>query len=204
MKERPILFSTPMIQAILAGRKTMTRRIVKGDLADCYFQSLVLHATGLFTFIKNGNYNPIQSDVINVRCHYGQPGDRLWVKETFAKTGAGILYKADKNMGFTAEKWTPSIFMPRAASRILLEIVSVNVERLQDISDENAVNEGIENITPTLDDATWKNYNTNKWEHVVRHFTDPKLSFQSLWQSIHGQKSLEANPWVWVIEFKVI
>jgi hypothetical protein len=166
MKERPILFSGPMVRAILEGRKTQTRRIVKP-------QPLCI-ASG--EWIMNGS-----------ACKYGKPGDRLWVRETWWAPRDDvrgeykreyIKYAATLD-GMGQPTWKPSIHMPRWASRINLEVVSVRVERLQNISEEDARAEGI-----------WQ----PNWP----------LSWRQLWESINGAGSWEANPWVWVVEFKRI
>ena len=216
MKERPILFSAPMVQAILTGNKTQTRRVVKNKVEgdNC-------------TVIEK-----LSPPRINVRdprflqfCPYGQVGDRLWVRETWAtkiKTVGNTPHEAftyratepnavacyDCNGNELPVKWKPSIFMPRAASRILLEITGVRVERLHDISEQDAIAEGIG--FDVIDQAIFfKNYMSKS------HFADddfcnlddtnaPKKSYFSLWESINGRESLDANPWVWVITFKVV
>lgn len=174
MKERPILFSGPMVRAILDGQKTQTRRIVKlpvkdpvtgGEVAGCELNG----------FLRNGEHG----------CPYGQPGDRLWVRETWTKNLSGVIwYRADGHPiagGF----WKPSIHMPRWASRITLEIVSVRVERLRDISNEDCWKEG-------MSDATNPEVKANrKW-------------FSELRESINGPFSWDVNPWVWVVEFKEV
>lgn len=176
-KEKPILFSTPMVKAILEGRKTMTRRIKKD-----------------------------QSDLSNVligKCPY-EKGMRLWVKETFFNDADFeeqpiYVYKADnENYPRGSSGWKPSIFMPRAASRITLEITNIRVERLQDISEEDSIKEGVETALVENYRMT-KNYLTNQFE-----LYNPKKSFKTLWQSINGQESWDVNPWVWAITFKQI
>jgi len=189
MKERPILFSSPMVRAIMESRKTMTRRIIKpqeicnalienGGVVGLYHPAKVDRQGELYPGPERFG---ISNEDYSIACPYGQPGDRLWVKETFVpdyfddhKPG----YKADWN-NVAAEyvpepKWKPSIFMPRSTSRILLEITSVRVERLQDISAEEARKEGVSDL----------------------------LEFTDLWGSINGIESWYINPWVWVIEFK--
>ena len=213
MKERPILFSAPMVRALLSGEKTQTRRVVK---------------------LKNGQYIPPSKSADGPgwaqmlrSCPYGQPGDRLWVRETFQYRGAsydghGIdesewfrcygaggaadnwdpdyphgwwptphmnvkkLDAADEQEGEGVTGWVtkriPGIHMPRWASRITLEVTSVRVERLQDISEADAAAEGVH--------------------------TDPDCpaydAYQALWEQINGKGSWDANPWVWVVEHKRI
>ena len=165
MKERPIIFSSPMVRAILDGRKTQTRRDIKEKLM-----------CGEDAHVNN--------------CQYGKPGDRLWVRETFCYHDdlARYLYKAD---GVTGVKWKPSIFMPRIASRIMLEITGIRVERLQDISEEDAIAEGVdgENEAAKIG-AEW--------------YEKPKRAYRRLWKSINGTGSWDLNPFVWVIEFMVL
>jgi hypothetical protein len=123
-------------------------------------------------------------------CKYGQPGDRLWVKETFWTGGTKeeTAYRADAEMPSSATKmgckWKPSIFMPRKASRITLEIVNVRVERLQNITEEDANAEGIPS------------------RMSVQTLTPAVADYAALWESINGYGSWTMNPWVWVIEFK--
>lgn len=172
-KEKPIIFSAPMVRAILEGRKSMTRRIVKP-------QPNVIHAIHPDASITT-NLIFSKGDQ-RIHCPYGVPGDRLWVKETFMGTKDCLSYRATdprQVIEFGFDKWTPSIFMPRRASRITLEIVSVRVERIQGISVDDIYCEGC----PIAD------------EQGAAHW------FLSLWQSIHGHGSWEQNPWVWVIEF---
>lgn len=184
MAERPILFSAPMVRAILNGTKTQTRRVVKPQ-----------------PVATRGSKKPWCSieDLLKT-CPYGQPGDRLWVRESGwerpertprmmregADTWEPYYYDADgwidedhadfKRWGFRRR---PSIHMPRWASRIDLEITAVRVERLQDISEPDAKAEGVD-----------------------PQFLLARTGFVSLWESINGTASWDENPWVWVIEFK--
>lgn len=177
MRERPILFSGPMVRAIIEGRKTVTRRVVKPrDLA--------------WMDEHQGLREPCNA----IRCPYGQTGDRLWVRETFAVYGnekmAAIHYRADRphHVGQKGMGYKPSFHMPRWASRILLEITAVRVERLQDISQEQAMAEGVLSCESALD-PDGNGYS-------------PYELFSALWVSINGHDSWHANPWVWVVEFK--
>lgn len=205
MTERPIIFSAPMVRAIIDGRKTMTRRVVQGDILS--------HSDGAKrrVFGKDAagiaEINALLSDQRRHPCHrvacpYGQPGDRLWVREAWrvaecydGKSGSelhGILsarnvqyaVAADQFLGVVQGRYRHARFMPRWASRITLEITCVRVERLQDISDADALAEG---IYPTR---------TGLYPGAT------VAEFCNLWQSIHGPGSWEANPWVWVIEFR--
>lgn len=188
--EKPILFSGPMVKAIIEGRKTQTRRVVKGvdPIEDLKFSSPdgTRHRR-----VCSGAYGPW------VTSPYGKPGDRLWVKETFqpvqlASEVTQWRYRATDEKGLA--NWKPSIFCTRKASRITLEIVAVRVERLQDISQEDAIAEGLHRDELGL--WTWGNYPSGA--------TNPVYAYELLWRMINGDESWESNPWVWVIEFKKI
>lgn len=216
MRERPILFSGAMVRAIREGRKTVTRRVAKPvkhpDLGNIY-------AAGALVLENEPQH------VIARACPYGQPGDRLWVRETWAGVnmcGAPALaYRADEDVrdlmqgsqfldddgAFNYQderwkkylfcdwyadlhlvRWRPSIHMPRWACRILLEITAVRVERLQDITEQQALAEGVASCAQDLD-PDGNGYS-------------PGELFSILWSSINGTDSWNANPWVWVVEFK--
>lgn len=223
--ERPILFSAPMVRALLAGTKTQTRRLVKLRGAE------VVDEREHQTRRRPGVWSPEADDW--VPCPYGVPGDRLWVKETFAPCTARIRaghfhYRADgavghrvstnggdswwtqtgHTLGLSAkdlqgvwvgapERWRPSIFMTRAASRITLEVTGVRVERLQAIGEFDAIAEGVENTAA----FRWRDYMPER-EAPTQTYSSARESFLSLWESINGTESLAANPWVWVVEFK--
>lgn len=207
MKERPILFSTEMVSAILANRKTQTRRIVKGELRyndkdDWYKYHCWSNRTSDF-------WQDYTNDGFISKCPYGQVSDVLWVRETWSKLNSQYVYKADYNNGIPANeielsdgsiidyaKWKPSIHMPKEACRIRLKIKSVRVERLSDISEQDAIAEGIELIG-----SRWKQYLKTRLDKTVEN---PKYSYITLWESINGSMSWEKNPWVWVIEFERI
>ncbi len=184
-KERPILYSAPMVRAYLDGTKTQTRRIIKPSWWRCL----------------DPEDEEDQAQALTM-CPYGKPGDRLWGRETFAPTdGDGstpcsVIYRADDNRGVEdpAEvTWKPSIFMPRWASRMLAEVVSVRVERVQDISEEDAIAEGVQALPIGPDRRPFLG------KIPTRSARD---GFRMLWKSINGLESWEANPWVWVVEFK--
>jgi hypothetical protein len=171
MKETPILFSTPMVQAILEGRKTMTRRIVS----------------------KN---NSLRVGEIDLQPKW-QTEDILWVRETHAQEyGGGILYKASHSHITPDGKWKPSLFMPKEAARIWLEITCVKVERVQDISEEDAISEGI-----TINNKPHPGW---CWMENVYSTDSPTYAFKCLWQKINGIESWNKNPFVWCISFKVL
>jgi hypothetical protein len=196
MNEKPILFSTPMVKAILEGRKTMTRRVVvlpksapKGRIP--FFENI---PDPSLRGLPNGIHSYWQ-----VTPKY-LPGDILWVRETWSDffkeaNGEGeYIYKADKEMVSDTFRWNTSLFMPRKAARLFLEVKSVRVERLRDITEEDAEAEGVRpHVLPTC------------LEHTHRE------AFMDLWDSLNAKRvdaekkpvySWESNPWVWVIEFE--
>ena len=206
MKERPILFSGSMVRALLAGTKTQTRRAVKLPH---------MNPLGEWEAIPWGGPNggrtsrgetlPAQMAIGHTRtgdvlaCPYGQPGDRLWVREAWMYgQGSAPIYRADTPTKPEGQAWRSSIHMPRAASRITLEVVGVRVERLQDISEEDAKAEGAWGPDDSI---------VGK---VAEHFgcdvlsVHPSLAFRMLWEQINSHGSWAANPWVWVVEFKRI
>lgn len=199
MKERPILFSGPMVRAIISGQKTVTRRVMKPQPQ----KAPVDVVDGVPSWDSPTNYaGEVQMNTQRGKpCPYGKPGDRLWVRETFAIYGdrkmAAIHYRADRpwDVGRKGCDYKPSIHMPRWASRILLEITDVRVERLQDITEDQARAEGII-------DGGCTNCGNN--EPCGCDCPSPSAvdSFVYLWQQINGPKAWDANPWVWVVEFK--
>lgn len=225
MKERPILFSGPMVRAILEGRKTQTRRVVKQDLQRLGDGDWYAFDHRGINYRVNARHTTVAAWAHLLQfCPYGQPGDRLWVRETWQ----GPLMDADtmeteyraspdefhnpKYCVYAADggpapefvtlddelvcRWRPSIHMPRWASRILLEITGVRVERLQDISEADAIVEGIEKTVGGF----WSLYGQSDVDGTY----SPRASYRALWESINGPGSWDANPWVWVIEFKRI
>ncbi|TQI84827.1 hypothetical protein FHU12_2350 [Serratia marcescens] len=211
MKERPVIFNGEMVRAILDGRKTQTRRVIANVGSDnCIpLQKPTKTKDGIFTHVMDAPGHGL--------CPFGQVGDRLWVRETFMDlTGTGIeattgkfegfAYRADTPAGSYGDevrkeyglKWTPSLHMPRKACRILLKITAVRVERLNDISEEDAKAEGVKPAGDMLPDYP-DTFLTPKGD-----FATAKVAFQRLWQSIYGEESWAANPWVWVIEFKQV
>lgn len=181
MKERPILFSGSMVRAILEGRKTQTRRIIKPQ---------PIPYSGAGDSKRKGHpWMPIGGVFKQSwRCPYGKPGDRLWVRETWAYEGTDgssvlpIQYRADRSDWLECSKWKPSIYMHRAASRIDLEITGIRAEQIQEITEDDAKAEGVEPYAP--DDGRYG------------------AGYKSLWDSINGVGSWDVNPWVWVVEFR--
>lgn len=201
MKQRPILFSAPMVRAILADTKTQTRRVVKLPRwhfwGDAYPGQILVDGAGDF----HGGELPVDE----LRCPYGQPGDRLWVREAFIHEPAdycweasvsipcrpaSTVYRADQEGDTRGAGWKPSIHMPRILSRITLEVTGVRIERLQDISEADAQAEGcaLECMTPTGNDNGSAIHGPG--------------GYIALWESINGPGSWDQNPWVWVVEFK--
>lgn len=196
MAERPILFSGAMVRAILAGTKTQTRRVVKPQpyvdaQGNACWNGSNFGQDGRGPLLRSLASPVPSSRTKRVHCPYGAPGDRLWGRETWCPLTLGFAYAADPIWnGAPAGRWRPSIHMPRAASRITLEITGVRVERLQDISEADAMAEGcsLECMTPTGDDSGSAIHGPG--------------GYIALWESINGPGSWDANPWVWVVEFK--
>jgi len=192
MKERPMLFSGPMVRAILDGRKTQTRRIIKPQ------------PKFVPRWLDEGHW-------YGLRCPYGEPGDRLWVRETWAAphkydalpprlipVGTNIHYRSTWE-GPCGLRWRPSIHMPRWASRVTLEITNIRAERLHDISWDDALAEGIDRLVDRYDEPdVWRDYSS---EGPPEYTSDPIESYATLWESIHGSGAWDKNPWVWVLEF---
>lgn len=202
MEERPILFNGEMVRAILGGRKTMTRRVAtKIKVPKAWTMQ-----NGIDSF---WSINPCWRETPGELCPYGQPGDRLWVRETFCdrnNNGEQIkpLYRADGQEyedgdGWHFEpKWKPSIFMPRMYSRITLEITNVRVERLQKINNTDALAEG----TP----GAWVENSEYPGGYSENQNKAHVFFFRQLWDSINAKRgySWKSNPWVWVVEFERI
>lgn len=205
MKTLPILFSAPMVRALLAGRKTQTRRVLRPlpkvglPLSDGWTYAFGAGGWGGLSKEENGGVSSCPLP----RSPYGIPGDRLWVRETWAyRKGNGItpVYRADADPPLDTQgrpivdaKWGPSIFMPRWASRITLEVTEVRVQRVQDISEVDAQAEGAD----------------NHWCGVPRYShvgcCGYRVGFRKLWDSINGKRpgcAWADNPWVWAISFK--
>ncbi|NMX92049.1 MULTISPECIES: hypothetical protein [unclassified Pseudomonas] len=209
-KERPILFSAPMVRAILEGRKTVTRRAIK---VQPHVDASGNFCVGSSNYGQDGYGKPMTKHFVNGCCPYGKPGDRLWVRETFIDLrGTGVehrpdpdgplqryAYAADCRPGSHSDearkdfglKFKPSIHMPRAACRILLEITDVRVERLQDITYEQAAAEGVHR-------GPLREWCASDEGGACHNYPVP--AFRDLWQSVGG--NWDANPWVWVVEFK--
>lgn len=247
-KDRPILFNADMVRALLDGRKTQTRRVMKpqpeptpddypgpkGHWWPCNTVQSMVH---IEDEVQNGKE---WSGFAAAICPYGQAGDRLWVREAWGVVshafdengdrqqwepdrpatpvyempfGKGyyhghVIYAADGGFEWAGDDdgggeprsaWKPSIHMPRIASRILLEIVSVSVERLQGISEADAMAEGIE----LPENGTYRDYSVKPEDNEGYDYCKSAVeSYRTLWEKINGSDSWTANPWVWVVEFK--
>ena len=198
-----------MVRALLDGGKTHPRRAVAPPRVRSSFV-LEDHGTGWWPYQSDDGETSLCNDGMEhpYCCPYGQPGDRLWVRESFAhvyRDNREPEHRSPEDVAYMAGgmqpdhdvygSWKPSIHMPRWASRILLEVTDVRVERLKDISEADAVAEG---IVPQrgggfgLPDTT----------HY--HSADPRMSYWALWEAINGSGSVESNPWVWAVSFRRI
>lgn len=229
MKLIPILFSTPMVQAKLEGRKTMTRRtrgldIINENPDD--WEYIPLEGK-----VKHGFNNLITGVIIPIKCPYGQPGDILWTRETFF---AGFVLDEYEKIPDNAElaywyfadtqdarpfdasdewcynmygsnkrlwpSWKPSIHMPFDVCRMFDKVTKIRVERLHDITEQDAIAEGIKSFRPVPGDGPaetlYYHYTKDKWG------TSPIHSFETLWRKINGEESWNKNPWVWVVTFE--
>lgn len=239
-KEHPILFSTEMVQAILKLIKTMTRRLaglekINEQPENWKFVKMIenpdlTHQVTGKRKIHPGYWaefewastkpSPHASNRAFIKCDYGKPGDLLWVRETFFNckdfktfplfTGKpDVLFKADDT--FIGEhSWKPCIHMPKAAARIWLEVAEIKAERLQEISEDDALREGVEPYS-TPDGEFYTCYLCTKQGHSKTEIcgdygeqVNAVSSFYTLWDSINGENSFKLNPWVWVVKFKVL
>lgn len=193
MKERPILMNSDMVRAILRGQKTQTRRPVmpqpfKTPPGTIHGWEWNLHGK-----------NVIWITVWHLKsCPFGQPGDRLWVRETFVEIGnpSRVVYRADDKMPpeGPVTRWKPGIHMPRALSRITLEITDVSAKRVQDITEEQARLEG----------CPWSNADPQGPFGPTRMVIEARKEFRYLWDTLYAARGLgwDANPWVWIVSFK--
>lgn len=198
MKEHPIIFNTDMVKAILEGRKTMTRRLNALEKINDNPVNWIVKMENIEAHFYNSNTDKNKE----IKCPYGQPGDLLWVRETWKKSDfpeadGPFEYKAsvDYDTAWNRGIWRPSIHMPKSAARIWLRITDIRVERLQDITGEDAAKEGTD-WTPPL--VTPEECSETERNLVYKH------SFERLWNSIHGWCAWDKNPWVWVVSFEDI
>lgn len=204
--ERPILFSGPMVRALLAGMKTQTRRVVKPGRSQPWLTPEVLNLSPSAEFVPNlGVFkHPAGGPLTCVTPPYGVRGDVLWVRETWcpADTGTGAAYRADAPLGSDQRGmgWRPSIHMPRSACRLRLQITDLRIERLAAISEADAAAEGV--FEPSLGDLFVVDHgNPGK---LRREHAPALVLWEFLWRAINGDASWAANPWVWVISFEVL
>jgi hypothetical protein len=209
MKERPIIFSTEMVRTIIGGHKTQTRRVIKPQpFAVFHVKSTVKRET---TESLAAMADILYREEAPKSCPFGQPGDRLWVRETFGVQlepgifedypNGYVIYKADLPDGATFDyegggsAWRPSIHMPRWASRTVLEIINIKVGRVQEISEADAQREGwfFQNMDVN------QTYDPVIMDYAHRWFID-------LWDNLNAKRGFpwESNPWVWIIEFKML
>ncbi|PQK86787.1 hypothetical protein [Pantoea ananatis] len=226
MRERPILLNAEMVRAVLNGRKTQTRRVIQSlaksmqangqkvidyrEPGDKWYGDHVFSMRN-----QSGTWCDYTKEQFLAKCPFGAVGDRLWVRETWARYNIDqdthdIAYRATTPEDWPKEgRWRPSIHMPRWASRLTLEITGVRVERLNSVNEHDAIAEGLAEISkdgqtykygvpdrdgyPGTDDFGWP---WHEWERY------PISAYSKLWKSIYGEESWQANPWVWVIEFK--
>jgi hypothetical protein len=210
--ERPILFSAAMIQAILEGRKTQTRRVIKPQpLPDADIKKAMING---ILHVRDENY-VLGEDLGGVDCTYAnyrpapyQLGDVLWVRETWGSIATQnvrqggydqwFVYKAAPRCELPEEfKWRPSIFMPREAARIFLTVKDIRVERLQEITEEDAKAEGCITFAEKIGDG--------KSKDVLEFDLTARDAFVELWNNINAKRGYgwDKNPWVWVIEFEI-
>ncbi len=234
MKEKPILFSGPLVRAVLrdVDPRTQTRRLVVARNVDDIGKWNFLrmqdgYPDGVPRAVFEGGDEPI-----GIRCPYGAPGDRLWVREAHApmcrSRDTRVAYRADmivqnrmprrpppgwttedlcpwpvdntKGRGYAVTRWTPSIHMPRALSRIDLEVTRVRVQRLQDITESDARAEG---VRPFFERFTSIGRDQRITTGELASDAEHRASFAVLWDEINGDRALWiSNPWVWVIDFK--
>lgn len=212
MKESPILFSTPMVQDILDGLKTMTRRIFKDNP----------RLSSDFSKINLAEWFRDYQDLLLSYSSFGKPGDMLWVREEHKiqslpgnfwecefRDGSIIKFYYKQlslntnrklNSRKTLGKWQRGRFLPKEFARIWLEITDMKVERLHDISQGDAKKEGVKHVIDKITGYCGYDYLSGGYNLM----TTPYLGFMSLWKKINGKESWDSNPWVWVISFKVI
>ena len=205
IKERPILFLAPMVRAILEGRKTVTRCPVKATKAHADGFMMLDHGKGWWPYNTFGDFTSDHEGMeYPIACAYGKPGDRLWVREAWARIRVAqapdqewVVYREGDNRTDYGGPWKPGIHMFRRDSRILLEITDVRVERLQDISDKEIEAEGID--LDALADGQDR-YDMCHAGSGADGRPTLRTAWRDLWESTGGD--WDANPWVWCVSFK--
>lgn len=214
MKALPILFSGPMVRALLDGRKTQTRRLFKvypGDKTGITSprEEVLTMEDGSFHYLSIGGMSGPYP------CPYGVPGGLLWVRESiFQPNAGGFIYRANWREQATADgydnipadecavRWTPSIHMPRRASRLTLEIAEVRVQRLNDCTEEDALAEGV--VFDPAKPGFWVpgvDHPNKDFPYLAR--ATAREMYAALWDTINGSGAWLGNPWVWAVSFKV-
>lgn len=223
----PILFSTDMVIANQKGIKTKTRRIVKPQPNENGV-SFMKSGPVDWESIYHEEWTPYkwetkEGESISKNCPFGEIGDTLWVRETFCYAGDNNvhdckedyytpIYRSSENGKDFEEncdgwRWRPSIFMPREASRMTLEITDIRVERLQDISEQDAIAEGIMELQQSNSQLLMNGrlfFDYSKKKELFNEGLTAKESYKSLWNKINGKDSWDSNPWVWIIGYKKI
>lgn len=209
-----MLFKTPMVKGIIQRIKNQTRRVFKGTVPDGATVVPYQETNGDTRF---GYWYGIELVPANIKCPYGVVGDYLWVKETYAAVlNLGVdksgnwpselftyTYKAD-DIVRPVQGWKSAMFMPRDVSRILLKITGIRVERLFDISEQDAIDEGVESVKWADGVTRYLNYTIRTHNDLPINNMDARRSYFTLWEHISGRKSFESNPYVWVINFEVV
>lgn len=232
MIERPILFNSPMVRAVLSGQKTAMRRVIKNQpdvpVTNAIPRRNCPHGPATVNWYwrpKHGHYQSMPNTGWDFKCPYGQPGDRLWVREAWAadaqidavsprdlSCGEPIMYPADGAVRQTggsmiaSGKTRPFIHMPRAANRILLEVTDVRAERLRD-SEDLALLDELGDMLDDYDSVAGKEF--SRIEHLQSagaplNMLPEMYGFKAYWDKVNGAGSFDANPWVWIVEFKRI
>ncbi|MBD3627641.1 hypothetical protein [Cyclobacterium sp.] len=229
--ERPILFQTKMVQANLEDRKTQTRRTIGLNRfnADPIFWNRKDDPRKSINRFYNGseevNPNPLEiyfgfteplGETEYVKSPYGKPGDLLWVRETWAKvldTDSNPFYAHKADSLFFVDRWKPSIHMPKSAARLWLMVEDIRVERVQDITEKDAIAEGVSTLflkgnihydPNTFLNYTWHGMGGDDSFSGYSSTGNARESFQSLWYKINGKSSWKSNPWVWVIQYRIL
>jgi hypothetical protein len=239
MADRPIIFSAPMVRALLDGRKTQTRRVVKNvppqPAPNCHPSHTARHPAPYLDAYCGGKPTPANPRGMGRNWHWWQvddrpgveafrlpyaPGDRLWVREAWAPNEVAPgepIFRADYGQAngvqsynlrdgsceAAVSNWRPSIHMPRWVSRLTLTVTDVRVQRLNDISEEDAIAEGID-MDQAPGTAAWGWHDYGRGDSLAkRYFADPRNSYRTLWNSIHGPDAWAANPWVCALTFTV-
>ena len=223
MKERPILFTPANALKCHDGTKTQTRRIIKNQPGKfVHIEYDERKGWQYWWDVGVSGMPDVSQEYAPLKCPYGEPGDRLWVREAWRMSGeyadvSTTKIKPDDAWLYTdhlryrgeqhsegVDKWRSSMMMPRWACRTVLEITEVRVQRLQACSEADAIAEGIERIGGAASCNPWRNYRIGKPGEMSMHCSCPIRSYMTLWESINGAGSWAENPWVWCVSFKKV